>query len=247
MEHFTKERRIRQRRAKALTGIIILAFGVLFLLLRLGYQIPFWVFSWKIILIAIGAVLLYKHNFKQFGGYALIIVGSLFLLNDFKPGLIDASLIFPVIIISFGAVMVAKSLNLFKKNSKNHNTTFIDNDVDITSDDYVESTTFFGGTTKNIVSKNFSGGEFVTVFGGTEINLSQSDIQNPTIIDITTVFGGIEMSVPSNWQIKSEITTIFGSIEDKRSILNDTLVDESKTLILKGTCIFGGIEIQSYR
>lgn len=249
METLNKHRMQRHQKSKVLAGIIILAFGILFLLMRLGFEIPFWIFSWKIILIAIGVVALYKHKFKHFGGYVLIAVGSVFLINDFYPGTIDASLLFPILIIAFGLMMVAKSLNLFndKKKSRRNRHVIFDGDMDITSEDFIESTTFFGGTSKNIVSKNFSGGEFITAFGGTEINLSQADMQKPAILQATTAFGGIELIIPSNWQVKSEITTIFGSVEDKRTIISDSLVDENKTLILKGTCVFGGVEIQSYK
>jgi hypothetical protein len=53
------------------------------------------------------------------------------------------------------------------------------------------------------------------------------------------------MLVPSNWAIKSEVVTIFGGIEDKRRMQAITEAPE-KTLFLKGTVIFGGIDIKSF-
>ncbi|MCP2936375.1 hypothetical protein NK983_27200, partial [Salmonella enterica subsp. enterica serovar Typhimurium] len=42
----------------------------------------------------------------------------------------------------------------------------------------LDCTVFMGGTKKNILNKNFKGGEVVAVFGGTEINFLQADFEN---------------------------------------------------------------------
>ena len=112
-------------------------------------------------------------------------------------------------------------------------------------EDFVDSTSFFGGAKKNIISKNFKGGDIVNVFGGTELDLSRADFNGTAIIDLTTIFGGTKLVVPSNWTVKSEAVTIFGGMEDKRNV--QALSDSAqKILILKGTIIFGGIEIKSF-
>ena len=41
-------------------------------------------------------------------------------------------------------------------------------------------------------------------------------------------------------------STIFGGLNDKRPLPAATAVDQSKILVLKGTCLFGGIDIKSY-
>ena len=98
---------------------------------------------------------------------------------------------------------------------------------------------------KNIISKNFKGGEIVSILGGTELDLSQADMKEEAILEITTILGGTKLIIPSNWDIKSEAVTIFGGIDDKRKMHTITEAVE-KTLILKGTVLFGGIEIKSY-
>lgn len=65
----------------------------------------------------------------------------------------------------------------------------------------------------------------------------------PVTLEITTIFGGTKLIIPSNWEIKSEAVMIFGGIEDKRRMQTITGQPE-KTLILKGTVLFGGIEIK---
>ena len=112
-------------------------------------------------------------------------------------------------------------------------------------DDFVESTSIFGGAKKIIISKSFRGGDLVNIFGGTELDLSQADFNGTATIDLTTIFGGTKLLVPSNWSVKSEAVTIFGGIEDKRRM--QTITDApQKTLLLRGTVIFGGIDIKSF-
>ncbi len=136
-----------------------------------------------------------------------------------------------------------------KKNldaSGNPTEPIINPDATDSKEDYVNATSVFGGTKKNILSKNFKGGEIVNIFGGTELNLSQADINGEAVIEMTTIFGGTKLIIPSNWTVKSDAAIIFGGIEDKRPV---SPIDESthrKILRLKGTVIFGGIDIKSY-
>ena len=58
-------------------------------------------------------------------------------------------------------------------------------------------------------------------------------------------FGGIKIIVPSNWDVKFENTAAFGNVEDKRRLQNLN-ADSSKTLVIAGTAVFGGIEITNY-
>ncbi len=81
--------------------------------------------------------------------------------------------------------------------------------------------------------------------GGAEINLMQADLQHNIVLEVNNVFGGTKLIVPSNWDVKNEVSAVFGGIEDKRSI-NTSVPDQDKILILKGTCVFGGIEVSNY-
>jgi hypothetical protein len=114
------------------------------------------------------------------------------------------------------------------------------------TEDYIDSTTIFGGTKKNIISKNFKGGEVISVFGGTELNLTQADIQHPIVIDTTQIFGGTTLIVPAHWDVKSEVTAIMGGVDDKRPIMPHSSYDPNKVLVIKGTTLFGGLNIKSY-
>lgn len=117
--------------------------------------------------------------------------------------------------------------------------------TDSNAEDVIESTCIFSGTKKSVLSKNFKGGEVVTIFGGTELNFMQADIEGSAKLEIEQVFGGTKLLIPPHWEIKSELVTIFGSLEDKRP-LPAVGAERTKTLILIGTTVFGGIDIRSY-
>lgn len=236
----------RDKKSKLLTGILIIAFGVLFLIDRINGSIPTWVFSWKMILIMIGLVSLYKHKFRHFSGYMLILIGAVFLINDFWPNTIHSDLIFPILIIAFGLLTVGKSLNLFGNKKAPFVDTSLVHNTDIDSDDYVDASALFGGINKTMVSKSFKGANLSAIFGGIELNLTRSDIQGTVIINTATYFGGTTIIVPSNWNVQSEIVTVFGGVDDNRKIISEINQDKNKTLILKGNCYFGGVEIQNY-
>ena len=98
---------------------------------------------------------------------------------------------------------------------------------------------------KNILSKDFQGGEVINIFGGTELNFTQADISGKVYIDVTQLFGGIKLIVPPHWQVTSDMAAIFAGIDDKRRPGMNAL-DPDKILVLKGTSIFAGVEIRSF-
>lgn len=241
-----------QKRGKIVAGIFVVAFGVIYLLHESGIIMPSWVFSLPLFLMALGVVIVVKHKFNTFAGWGLIIIGKILLINEFYPGFFHTKLIWPIIIILIGLKIIFKPKNKYKekkwKNCKqnySHNQNFQDLDA-ISENDFIDSVSIFGGVNKNVVSKNFKGADIVTIFGGTEINLLQAEFENQAIINLECVFGGVSIIMPANWQLKSDVVTIFGGVEDKRQMTTNSEI-ESKILILKGNCVFGGIEVKSFK
>jgi predicted membrane protein len=111
-------------------------------------------------------------------------------------------------------------------------------------DNWLDVVTIFGNVKKLVYSKNFKGGDIVSIFGGTEINLTQADFNGNIVIELVQIFAGAKLIIPPHWQIRSEMVAVFGGIEDKRA--PQTNYDTDKVVILRGTTFFGGIEIKSY-
>ncbi len=223
-------------------GLVLILFGSLLLAHEMGVYFPRWVFSWEMILIAFGIFTGARHSFRSWGWLIPIVIGGAFLLDDIFYDFELRHFIWPALIITIGLVMIFRP-----RRSGGRMWDSIPGGPISTAtseDDTLDVVSIFGGTKKNVISKNFRGGEVVSFFGGTELNLTQADITGVAILDLTQVFGGTKLIVPSNWKIQSEVVTIFGGLDDKRNI--SMPADSNKVLVLKGTCVFGGIDIKSF-
>ncbi|MES2388075.1 MAG: LiaF domain-containing protein [Bacteroidota bacterium] len=111
--------------------------------------------------------------------------------------------------------------------------------------EFLDAVCFFGGNQKRILSKNFKGADVVSLFGGTEINLMEADFKDKVVMELINICGGTKIIVPSHWNVVCDVVSVMGGMEDKRRVRPNTEVAE-KTVILRGTSVMGGIEIQSY-
>lgn len=250
IKHEILKSRNSQRRGRMVGGLLIVAFGVLYLLKVLKIGIPGYLLSWQMILIGIGTVILVKHKFRKLSGYFLILIGAMFLFSKWYPDVLSRELIMPILIILGGVVYIFKPKRNFKhkgvKYTKENWKEYHQSAMDVSADDFIEANSIFGGVQKNVVTKQFRGADIVSVFGGTEINFSQADFEGRVVIETTNIFGGTNLNFPSNWQVISEVTTVFGAVEDKRPEYLPQPGENSKVVVLKGTCLFGGIEINSF-
>lgn len=112
-------------------------------------------------------------------------------------------------------------------------------------DDYVDTVSVFGGVKRTILSKTFKGGEIVNIFGGTDLDLTQADINGRVVIDITQLFGGIKLIIPPHWQVTSDVAAVFSNVDDKRRSMGTPLSND-KVLVITGTSIFAGVDIRSF-
>ncbi len=236
------------KRGKIIGGVLLITVGSLLMARELGAEIPNWMFSWKIFLIALGVYIGFKHNFRSPSWIILILIGMVFTIADIYPELYIKPLLWPFLIILFGLFMIfrpRRNRDRFKYNYKQPRQEWQQDETN--KDDFMDSITFMGGIKKKITSKTFKGGEVTVMFGGAELDFIQADLNERAVLGITQIFGGTKLIVPANWEIKSELFSIFGSIEDKRPILASSHNNEqAKVLILKGTSIFGGIDIKSF-
>lgn len=247
----------KRRNDSAWNGFVFIAAGGLLLAYKMGAPIPTWVFTWQMLLIAIGIITGLKSNFQNRGWIILILVGGLFLADDIFTNIDLHDYILPIILITVGLVVITKpkrsvSYDFFDKDKFNYKDkasytggVATDNSYINETGEFININAVFGGVKKMVLSKNFTGGEINCFMGGAEVNLSQSDIKQPVKMEINNVFGGTKIIVPSDWDVKSEATTVFGGVEDKRSITSVTPT-AGKTLIIEGNCFFGGIEIKNF-
>lgn len=236
---------------KILSGVIVVAVGCVLLANKMGAEIPRWVISWEMFLIAIGFYVGAKHSFRSFGWMIPVLIGSVFLVDRIVPELYFRPYLWPIAIIAAGLFIIFNPNKMRGRRWRNRDwnkgmgyghTKSRGED----REDYLDSVSIFGGVEKNIVTKDFKGGQVTTFFGGSSIDMSQADMANKAVLEVTQVFGGSNLIIPANWKLSSEVVSVFGAVEDKRVIRKDQDVTTMKTLVLKGTSIFGGIEIKSY-
>jgi len=233
---------------RALGGIIVVVVGTLLLAERVGADLPRWIFSWPMIPITIGLFIGARHKFRDWGWMIPVGIGLVFLIGEMIDGFDMHHFFWPIVIITVGLVMIFRSRRRHGDWGRWRNESDFSNTASSTQveSDFIDNVTIFGGAKKVIISKDFKGGEAVTIFGGMELNLTQADIQGRVNLELVQVFGGAKLVVPSNWKIHTEeVVCIFGGIDDKRNP-NALTADPGKVLVLKGVCIFGGIDIKSY-
>jgi hypothetical protein len=220
------------------SGLIVIAVGLLVLAEALNIEMPEWLFSWKTLLIGIGLYVGARQSFKPGGWMIAVAVGSVFIADEYMDELYLKPFLVPAIIIGIGLYIIFKPK---KKDELTSIPTAFGNTHE-TGD--LDSVSVFGSS-KSVISKDFKGGEMVTIFGGSELNMMQADINGIVTVEVVQIFGGTKLVVPSHWRIKtSEVVSVFGGIDDKRPI--NSAFDDTKILNLKGVSIFGGIDIRSY-
>lgn len=226
---------------RVFAGIILMVVGIVLFAKQFGLDLPYWVFRWEMFLIVLGLFLGAKNSFKRSGWMIPVLIGSFFLLDDLFLDIRLKDFFWPVVLLFAGAAMIVSP---FKRKhwEKKFNQM---NDSELT-EDFIDTTSVFGGVKKNVLTKSFKGGQIFNVFGGVELDLTQSDIEGIVVLDITQVFGGTKLILPSHWEVKTEITAIIGGVDDKRKNLSALNIAEGKTLILRGTSVFAGIDIKSF-
>jgi predicted membrane protein len=245
-----REARHHSRGGRIWVGLVILGIGVVSLLKVALFPIPAWVYDWPMILIVVGFFSGIGHKFRGGFWFVLMLIGGVFLIRNNFPDLVMYKYLWPGALILLGLFFILKPRHRdwhreHKNETSGETNTEASNSNTTLKEDTIDSTSIFGGIKKNILSKNFKGGDITNIMGGSEIDLSQADINGTAVIDLTQVFGGTKLIVPSNWQVKTQMAAIFGGVEDKRT-LQHSAFDPNKILILDGTSIFGGIEIRSY-
>lgn len=230
---------------RALLGVLLITVG--FLLVARNFNwFPFPVkeiiFSWQMLLIFIGVLMLVARS-NNAAGFILIFIGGFFLI----PDIFDLpfrwhwhNFFWPLIFIGLGAVVLIRGVrhkSFHPRDGEDH----------VLDDDFLDDIAIFGGGSRIITSQNFQGGKITSIFGGSTIDFKQASLaKGKNVIDIFTMFGGSKLIVPTDWDVRIEIVSIFGGYSDKRIPDPNIVYDASKQLVIKGVALFGGGEVKSY-
>ncbi len=216
-------------------GVILIALGALFLLDNYNlfdFSIPSFIFRWQSILIILGGYL-YISNSRD-TGLILIAIGLIGLYPTFWPLLL--------VILGFYIIFRQKGGKCEKPRHKGLYNTDPSN---ININEFLDDVSIFGGGKKIINSQNFKGGKITSIFGGSEIDFYDAKLADGVnYLDVVCIFGGNTLHLPKDWNIEFDVVPVFGGYTDNRRKIPNLTIDPNKKLIVKGTFIFGGLEIK---
>lgn len=223
-------------------GVLVVVIGFMILLHQLGMipeQLDHIVFSWQMLLIVLGIYNLFFTQSRVFG-YILISVGGFFIIPEiFTLPYNFTRNFWPIILIVVGLFIIFR--HGFKKREP------LSMDVGKEESQYIDEFNVFSGSEKKISMKNFKGGKITSIFGGSEIDLLDSELSSETnVIELFYLFGGSTIKVPNDWVVINKVTAILGGFADKRRVSTPTDPVPNKTLILRGFVMFGGGEVNSH-
>lgn len=217
-------------------GLIVIATGVLWMMRNMGLIDDYTagiIFHWPMLLLAIGFISLFGDS-KIFG-IILMAVGGFYLASHIYEIPVEFRQVFwPALIIIAGIMILFKAGHTFKSRIRKQ----------ARSNDLIDEVNVFGGGEIRVTSKQFQGGKMEVIFGGSNVILLDSELaEGDNILEVTAVFGGFKLIIPAHWNVKIESSNVFGGIVDKRIVTGS--VDMSRTLVIRGSAVFGGGEITS--
>jgi len=254
MERYDEHRNRPNGSKKLAIGLVILFLGAI--LLADNFRMLPWgfksiIFTWQMLLIAIGFINLFSRN-NYATGVILILIGAFFLIPDIVTFPFNFTRLFwPVLLIAVGLLIISRR-NITRNHHFNHRHNhrhfdYQNQPFSNSSDDYMDEVNIFGGSKKSFLSENFKGGKIVSIFGGSEIDLSHAKLAEGTnMLEMICIFGGSSIIIPSDWRVRSDVVSILGGFADKRSNISDASMKD-RELIIKGVAIFGGGDIKSFK
>lgn len=227
-----------QLNRNAIVGLVFIALGALFLMDNLdviSWRVRHYIFQWENFLILLGAVLVLKKENVKTGGI-LMGVGILLSLDDWFDARVSIFDLWPLAFVAIGIAVITRNQNRPSDDRYDRTTGRFDADR-------IDDTAIFGGGDKVVNSTQFKGGTLTAIFGGSNIDLTQSKLaEGAHTIEVLYIFGGSKIRVPQDWKVNVSVTGIFGGMGDKRKMI-DTPIDGAPELYIRGTAIFGGAEI----
>lgn len=203
----------------------------------LHFDIPFDIISWRLIPLMIGINALMKKDYIN--GVVSILFAIIFYIPDFLTAAekVQYYKLWPLALVAIGVVILLK--RQFPKQ-------FDGTQIQAGDLNFINESNIMGGSSKKFFTKEFIGGKINCIMGGSEVNLTEADLVNNSVLNIFVVAGGIALRVPKEWNIQLDIMAIAGGVDDKITKYPENVVNPAKRLVLTGYVVAGGIEIKRY-
>ncbi len=191
---------------------------------------------WTLFIIVPCFIELFRNGDKT-GNIIGILIGVALLLacQDILTFEMIWKLLLPVILVIIGLSLLFKNTidrKISKEVQEFHTTMHNSNNF------YA----IFSGQKTNYCNEEFNGATMTALFGGADFDLRQAIFTRDCTINCTAIFGGIDIVVPENIKVQVRSTSFFGGVGNKK---RNAINEDSKTLYINATCLFGGVDIKS--
>jgi len=220
---------------RAFFGITIAALGGVLLLrnleiIKFDSWNVFWGTVWAVGLILAGLMTIFSSRRASLRVWGLLLMTIGVSIGLGAYGVINISvwkIFWPVMLIAIGLIVSVGSGG-HKRSKKS-----------VADDSGNEKIAIFYGE-ESRVKGDYTGGSATAIFGGVELDLRRANIKDGAVIDIFTFCGGVSISLPDDVIVKNEVRGVLGGSEDKTVSKSSA----KKTIILRGECILGGLEVK---
>jgi predicted membrane protein len=226
------ETNTKKDRGPVIGGVVFIIAGIFLLLEKTGSLPPGFVLHfWPMVFVLVGLVKIVYAGGRA-TGLALIALGAYLQLHQMGIIRVDFWDLWPVFIIIAGVAMLWQAVWCKAP-------TFLGNPR-------FDAFYIFGGGDRKVNTQNFQGARLMAIFGGYKLDFTHADIEGTqAVVEANAIFGGGEIRVPESWQVVVQGMGVFGGYEDKTRHFQPDPSKPTKTLIVKGVAMFGGIEVKN--
>jgi predicted membrane protein len=227
--------------AQVAIGLLVVAFGVLFLLDNLGIiYVRNVIFFWPLAFVASGLVALFSNGPRsgRITGIVLIAIGAAMLLHRLGYYFISWRTFWPLVMIAMGGLILYRTMGGGRVVQVRTDPYTKD---DAKADNVVDITAILGGFERRLSASDFRGGEITAIMGGCELDLREAALTADAVINVFAIWGGITIKVPPDWTVVLHGTPVMGGFTEKTA----RPPDNSKRLVVTGYAIMGGVEVRN--
>lgn len=226
-------------------GLLILIFGVVSLLDRLGVDTGAALrFIPPVGLLVIGLTCLVQCRGRSgtFWGIVWIVSGTWWLLDVLGMTQVKlGTVFFPGLLLILGGSIVWRALRGPALSRRRSGAPGGAPGAD--ADAVVSLFAALAGLEQRNSSPAFRGGDISAVMGGATLDLRDAKVAGEeAVLEVFAFWGGIEIRVPDDWTVSSKVLPIMGGFEDKTHPLTGAAHGR---LVVRGVVVMGGVEVSN--
>jgi len=210
---------------RVISGLFLLVAGFGLLAYKLGFPLPAWVFTWHFAMIYAGLFLLVRSRFTGLGGWILLLIGAVNLLDAEIPDLHFDDYIAAIIIIAIGMVFILRPKKRIYTSRPGE---------PLTGQEWVRPPAPTPQTPADQTQESYNR----PVTGSPDASSSGFGASTPEFIDSTAILGGLKKVVVSKNFQGGRITCFLGGAE-----IDLSQADIQGEVRLEITQVLGGIKL----